>query len=142
MEEKFKEHLSPHFILYEFVRSGVALENGLDNTPDEAQVGAIRALCVHVLEPLRKHFGPIIISSGFRSRKVNNRVGGVSGSQHLKGEAADIVVGSQERADRMRDFITQNLDYDQLIMEPMGGPTRWLHVSYVTWRQNRRQIVE
>lgn len=137
------QHLSPHFILYEFVRSGTAIENDLDNTPKEKQIEAMRALCVNILERLRTHFGPIVISSGFRRRSVNNRIPGASQtSQHLKGEAADIVVGNKERAERMFYYIKQNLDFDQLIMEPIGSPTpRWLHVSYTTKRQNRRQVV-
>ncbi len=46
------------------------------------------------LETLRIYIGdkPIIITSGYRSPAYNKRVGGVSRSQHLKGNAADIMV--------------------------------------------------
>lgn len=108
--------------------------------PNLKQIGALRALCENVLEPLRQRFGPIIISSGFRCRKVNSLVGGVAYSQHLKGEAADIVVGNKERAKELYRFITQHLDFDQLIWEPMGASDpRWLHVSYTTRRRNRKK---
>lgn len=136
-----KRHLSPHFTLYEFVRSGTAIENNIDNTPGAAEV-ALTALCDNVLEPLRRRFGPIVISSGFRSRRLNNMVGGVTSSQHLRGEAADIVTGSRERAAAMSDFIQRHLDFDQLISEPVGAASpRWLHVSYTTKRRNRREVV-
>lgn len=138
-----KRHLSPHFTLYEFVRSGTAIENNIDNTPGAAEVAALTALCDNVLEPLRRRFGPIVISSGFRSRRLNNMVGGVTSSQHLRGEAADIVVGSRERAAAMCGFIRRHLDFDQLISEPVGAASpRWLHVSYTTKRRNRKMIVE
>lgn len=142
MKQSLKKHLSPHFTLYEFTRSGVAIDNAIDNTPNERQTEALEALCNNILEPLRHQFGPIIISSGFRSRRVNTLVGGSSASQHMKGEAADIVVGSKDRGIRLFDFIKRHLDFDQLILEPLSSPTpRWLHVSYTTRRTNRHNIV-
>lgn len=75
MKQSYKKHLSPHFILYEFVRSSAAIEHDIDNTPDAVQTEALTALCDNILEPLRRRFGPIVISSGFRCRKVNNLVG-------------------------------------------------------------------
>lgn len=129
-------------MLYEFTRSGVAIENDLDNTPNAQQTAVLKALCDNILEPLRLHFGPIVISSGFRSQKVNRLVGGVPSSQHMKGEAADIVVGDKARATAMFDFIRRHLDFDQLIWEPVGAANpRWLHVSYTTKRKNRGMVL-
>lgn len=142
MDKKQKAKLSPHFILYEFTRSGAAIENEIENIPNEGQVAALTALCNNILEPLRRRFGPIVISSGFRSQKVNLLVGGVPSSQHRLGEAADIVTGGKERAERMFAFIRDNLDFDQLIMEPVGSDNpRWIHVSYTVKRRNRHSIV-
>lgn len=142
MKQSLKKHLSPHFTLYEFTRSGVAIDNDIDNTPNERQTVALEALCNNILEPLRQQFGPIIVSSGFRSRRVNSLAGGSPASQHMKGEAADIVVGSEDRATRLFNFVKSNLDFDQLILEPLSSPTpRWLHVSYTTRHKNRHSIV-
>ena len=142
MKQSLKQQLSQHFKLYEFTRSGAAIEHDLDNTPNAQQKMALTALCVNILEPLRHRFGPIVISSGFRSPKVNRLVGGVPSSQHMRGEAADIVVGDKERAAAMFDFIRRHLDFDQLIWEPVGAAMpRWLHVSYTTKRKNRRMVV-
>ena len=69
-------YLSPHFRLIEFTRSGEATQRGLDNTPGEKEIEALRALCENILEPMRHHFGAIYITSGYRSRRVNNAVGG------------------------------------------------------------------
>lgn len=142
MKQSLKQQLSQHFKLYEFTRSGAAIEHDLDNTPNAHQKMALTALCVNILEPLRRHFGPIVISSGFRTQKVNHLVGGVPSSQHMRGEAADIVVGDKERAAAMFDFIRRHLDFDQLIWEPVGAANpRWLHVSYTTKRKNRRMVL-
>jgi uncharacterized protein YcbK (DUF882 family) len=46
-----------------------------------------------VLEPLRITLQkPVIITSGYRSKKLNEAIGGSSTSQHMKGQAADLIV--------------------------------------------------
>lgn len=137
-----KEHLSQHFTLYEMMRSGTAIDHGLLNRPNRKQIENLRLLAQHLLEPLRQHFGPIVVSSGFRSEKVNSLVGGVPGSQHTKGEAADIVVGTPERAADLMRYVKENLDFDQMILEPIGSHNpRWLHLSYTQKRRNRHLVV-
>ena len=70
----------------------MATENGLDNSPGETELAALKRLAVDVLEPLRECLGaPIIVTSGFRNPAVNRLVGGVAASQHTKGEAADVI---------------------------------------------------
>lgn len=105
--------------------------------------GALEALCQNVLEPLRHRFGPIVISSGFRSPAVNRLIPGAApASQHTKGEAADIVVGTPERAMALYRFIRDRLDFDQLIWEPIDAPVpRWIHVSYTRRRKNRHSVL-
>lgn len=128
--------------MYEMTRSGVAIDHNLDNRPNLQQEQAMRHLAINILEPLRRQFGPIIISSGFRSPRVNTLVGGSPTSQHLRGEAADIVINDVERGLRMFAFIKARLDFDQLIWEPIGAAEpRWLHVSYTTRKPNRHQVV-
>ncbi len=135
--------LTPHFMLYELTRSGVAADHNLANRPNAAQTAALEALCREVLEPLRRRFGPLVVSSGFRSPAVNRLIPGASPtSQHLRGEAADIVVGTPERAVALYRYIRDCLDFDQLIWEPIGAAQpRWLHVSYTTRRRNRRSVL-
>ena len=119
-------------------RSGVALEHDSPNKPNPRQVSAMRELAQHVLEPLRQRFGPIVISSGFRSQQVNLLVGGAIGSQHLRGEAADIVVNDVARGLQLFRFIRDHLDFDQLIWEPT-----WIHISVApTGQKPRRQTLK
>lgn len=138
-------YLSEHFTLQEMLRSGTAIAYGIDNTPTERDIENLRSLCRAVLEPLRRRFGRIIITSGYRSKKLNKRVGGVKNSQHLYGEAADIYVSNPEIAHKFAQFIISHTDFDQLIYEPAvrGGRLKphWLHVSHTTRRHNRHQVI-
>ena len=85
--------LSEHFDLNEFTRSATADRLHIDNSIPEEFIPNLKNLCQQVLEPLREHFGiPVIISSGYRCPALNRAVGGVPNSQHLKGEAADIIL--------------------------------------------------
>ncbi len=48
---------------------------------------------VKILDEIRDYFGqPVIISSGCRCKNHNTKVGGVQGSRHVLGKAADIIV--------------------------------------------------
>lgn len=137
-----KTMLTEHFSLPEMVRSGVALQQNIDNQPSTEAVDNLRQLCRHVLEPLRRRFGRIIISSGYRSPRLNKAVGGVANSQHLRGEAADIHISDAEQGRRMYDFLRRETDFDQLIFEHnMYNGCRWLHVSNTRRRPNRHQAL-
>ena len=51
----------------------------------------LEGLAKEVLEPVRERLGkPIVVNSGFRCPIHNRAVGGATGSQHMKGEAADL----------------------------------------------------
>lgn len=99
--------------------------------------GNIEALVDNVLDPARRVFGgPVSVNSGYRCPKHNAEVGGVSGSQHLKGEAADICCSDNER---LAGIIERNGRYDQLIRYlGAGGRIRFLHVSWKRDGVNRR----
>lgn len=78
--------LSDHFLSSEF-----------DCHSDECPMTKINMELVEKLEELRslavsilQRDVPIIINSGYRCESYNDKVGGVPGSQHLEGNAADI----------------------------------------------------
>ena len=134
------KRLSEHFMLSEFTRSATAMRMNIDNTPSETAVDNLQALCEHVLEPLRRRFGVIRITSGYRSARLNRAVGGVRNSQHLTGQAADLHVGSRESGQKMFLYIVRKLEFDQLLFEHNANNTaRWLHVSFRKDGANRRQ---
>ena len=134
--------LTKNLSLEEMYRSETARRCGIDNKPKtEEVVENLRALCLEVLQPLRDHLGkPVVVSSGYRCKDLNRKVGGVENSQHLKGEAADIKVsGREELIDVMR-YIMDETDFDQLIREKSGS-TEWVHVSHKRNGNNRRMVL-
>jgi zinc D-Ala-D-Ala carboxypeptidase len=126
-------NLSPNFSLHELTKSETALRLDLDNTPDEQATENLRLLCEKVLQPVRDHYGKgVKVNSAYRSPESNAAVGGSKTSDHCKGMAADIEIPGVANAD-LAQFIMDNLDYTQLILEfytPGIPDSGWVHVSY------------
>ena len=122
--------LTEHFHLEELIRSETAACKGIDNTPNGVQTAALKQLCMNVLEPWRRHLGkPVSISSGFRCEELNRLVGGKKNSQHLKGEAADLPMRSYKEAVCCVEWLMNNTDFDQILIETRNRRTFWVHVS-------------
>jgi len=132
-------NLTAHFTLAEFTRSESAKRHGVSNEPTPEHLQNIIALCVNVLEPLRARFGPINISSGYRSKTLNRWIGGQLKSQHLVGEAADLDMDGFSTVSNKEifDYIKDNLTFDQLLNEFNYS---WIHVSY-SKITNRKQVL-
>ena len=137
--------MTRNFSLEEMLRSDTAIRCGIANRPKTKQeettvVENLRALCREVLQPLRDHLGrPVVISSGYRCRELNEKVGGAKNSQHMRGEAADIrVKDSRELTETMR-FIMDETEFDQLIREK-SATGEWVHVSYKRNGKNRQHV--
>ena len=130
-----------YFTMRELTASATARRKGIDNTPDARVRANLTALASNVLDPLREAYGkPIVVTSGYRSEKLNRAVGGVKNSQHLTGCAADIRSVGDTVAENRRLFnlIQQlRLPFDQLIDEHGYD---WIHVSHVPGA-NRRQVI-
>ena len=154
--------LSPHFTLGEMCKTSAKTADG--NIPSHVHIENLKRLCGW-LEMLRsewnKRYGegddPIVINSGYRSEAVNKAVGGVKGSNHLTGCAADIRVAGMEQALRYAVILldisderqrvgdgTSRMsreDFDELLLErsPRGG--YWLHFAVrPPSQENRRKI--
>tara|TARA_R110002020_G_scaffold30522_1_gene96146 strand:- start:412 stop:873 length:462 start_codon:yes stop_codon:yes gene_type:complete len=126
--------LTTNFSLHEFTKSQTATRHGIDNTPSMTNIINLKSLCEGVLQPVRNHFmKPMIISSGFRCKELNTKIGGSKTSQHVLGQAADIEVLGFSNVE-LSDWINANLDFDQLILEfyneKEGPHSGWVHVSF------------
>ena len=130
-----------YFTLNELTASSTAKRKGIDNTPDATVKANLTALVANILDPLREAYGkPIVVSSGYRSPKLNRAVGGAAKSQHVTGQAADIHTLSDTPADNKKLFdliLKLKLPFDQLINEYNFN---WVHVSYSP--RNRRQVLK
>ena len=130
-----------YFTIDELCYSDTAKAKGIDNTPNAEVKANLANLINNVLNPIREKYGkPIRVSSGYRCTALNKAVGGVNNSQHLTGQAADLVAtNGGSLADIFKAAIACN-NYDQLIWEgPKNSNTKWVHVSYAD--KPRREIL-
>lgn len=123
--------ISPHFKLGEFLN----LKKYPNNIPSMQDVANLTYGCLFILEPARKEVGPIIINSGFRNEAVNRKVGGVTNSQHLFGQAADIRPKDPAQFQRLVAFLKSCQYTDQLLTG-----NGWLHISWNPFAIPRRYI--
>jgi len=125
--------MAPNFRYKEFVRSATALRLGIRNIPNEQQWQSIERVAGNIIQPVRERFGPVRITSGFRSVELCLQVGSSARSNHTRGEAIDFEpVSSKVRLVDVLKWIHTNLDYRELIAEYF--PNGWVHAAY---RQNK-----
>jgi len=126
--------LSANFTLDEMTKSQTALRKGIPNNPNSTQIDNIKELCMNVLQPLRSYYDkPVFISSGYRSPELCIAIGSKIDSQHTanEGAAADIEIFGVDNKE-VADYIINNLEFDQIILEFYDGSpsSGWIHVSY------------
>lgn len=141
-----------YFTISEFIKSVTAIEQRVWNGANREAEDNIIALVAAVLDPLREKYGkPIKVTSGFRCKKINKNVGGEMTSQHMLGEAADIV-GYNSKTEKFGDpkenyilgrMIVALGNFDQVIFEDVGKDNLlpgWIHVSWRRKGTNRGLI--
>ena len=113
----------------DFIRSDTAKRYGIKNIPSEKEWIAIEKLATKVLQPIRDKFGPIIITSGYRSVELCLKVGSTPNSNHTRGEAADIEpLNKNIKLIDIMEWVEKNLIFRELIAEYF--PDGWVHVAY------------
>jgi len=120
--------LSDHFTLEELILSNTAVRAGLDNTPP-ADVAKNLVTLASGLELVRIALGglPIHVTSGYRSVRLNQMVGGTARSMHVQGLAADIVCPDYGNPFQVCEAIAAaGIAFDQLIHE-FG---HWCHIGF------------
>ena len=129
----WKDKISEHISYTEATKSNTAIKYGIDNTPDAATIERMKYVAENVFEPIREHFGvPIAVTSFYRSKELNEKIGGSNSSEHVYGSAMDIdadVIGMINNRE-IFEYIKNNLEFNQLIWE--FGTDRepaWVHVS-------------
>ena len=130
-----------YFTLDELIHSDTAGRLGIDNSPTCDAINNLDDLVTNVLDRLRSEWGrPIIVTSGYRCKELNAAVGGARNSQHLKGQATDIVSDDFEAFRRFVRRWCKDNEFDQCIFEHSGG-RQWVHISFNRGR-NRRQVLD
>ena len=82
-----------YFTIKEFERSSVADKYNIDNTIPKELIPHIEEL-IDFLNPIREAWGkPIVVTSGYRCKELNKKVGGVDSSSHTIGYGVDLQSG-------------------------------------------------
>ena len=116
-------NLSPHFTLDELTHTD---HREIDNSPTQDEISNLQQLA-NFLEEVKTVLGgkPIMISSGFRCKALNDAVGSKDTSQHRTGFAADFRVPGMTPDEVVRAVVASCIGYDQIIREF----DRWTHIS-------------
>jgi hypothetical protein len=122
-------NLTDNFTLAELTSSSFASRHGINNVPADHEVLANLHVLARGLERVREAVGrPVIVTSGYRSPKVNAGIGGSKTSAHMRGLAADIKVQGMTALELANEIAVhrREIDYDQLI-EEFGA---WVHIAF------------
>jgi uncharacterized protein YcbK (DUF882 family) len=85
-------------------------------------------------DEIRATYGKsIIITSGSRCAKHNTKIGGSKNSNHVTGNAIDLM-----RTDALEDFITKNLETLDIYIEDLAYTKNWIHVQIVPPKSKQR----
>lgn len=132
--------LSKNFTLRELTKT----DTGLPNVPDEKHKAFLLLLAIFILQPIRDRHGPLTPNSGFRSLRVNRKInkgkGGSLTSQHLEGQASDIVPLAADFIEVYRWIVKESgLDFGQCIVYPGRG---FIHISLPRlYKENRQALI-
>ncbi len=134
-----------YFSMSELIHSDIAVKYNINNMPDISHLDSMLDLIYYVLQPTRLHFGTVIVSGGYRSYALWNKLkqlgyNPAKDSQHLRGQAADIIVPSRNLKDVFK-WMRDNLEYDQLLYEYNSKGDIWIHVSFNKGK-NRKQVID
>lgn len=159
------ERISKHFTHREVVKSFEADRIGIDNQVYEIDiVENAKALGANVLDKVREQFGSFTPNSWYRCEALERNIcdnafrswckrNGFEYTapdawnayfirkQHPRGASADIEIDGLSNV-KLYNWIKDNLDFDQLILEyvnPKIPNSGWVHVSYDRYGNNRKQ---
>ena len=134
--------LSKNLWLSEVTKSNTAIRRGIDNNPTKLHIANLTYLAEKVFQPIREHFGhPIFVSSGYRSKDLNEAIGGSQKSFHSHGMALDLDMDCKSTITNtdIFNFIKDNLPYTELIWE-FGTEDKpdWVHVAIAKGREQEK----
>lgn len=121
--------MARYFTLEELLTSSTARQRSIENLPSFEIVSRLQVLA-DFLDGIREAWGSgIIVSSGFRNRKLNAAVGGVPDSCHMYGWAVDIQPANGQ-FEKFKAFLIEYLKgrkFDEVIIEKNSKGARWIH---------------
>mgnify|MGYP002629942015 CR=1 FL=1 len=135
--------ISKHISWKEGTFSNTAKSLKINNKPTKEIIKNMELVAEKIFEPLREWVGGSIqVNSFYRCEELNTALKGSKTSSHTKGLAIDIDSLGKKTNAEMYDWIKDNLDFDQLIWEFGNTDPKWLHISYVSKKENRKEILK
>lgn len=128
--------VTANFNMSELLHSNAAVIYKLNNTPSAQHKQNLIDAAVNLFQPIRDILGqPMNISSGYRSKVVNDKVGGSATSAHSFGYAIDFVAPKFGTTTEIVRFLAKELKargikYDQMILEFPNTDNSWVHIGY------------
>lgn len=129
-------HLTEHFTLREMIRSDNQMRDWeTRNHPNASQLANLVYWCVAIGEPVRKQFGSVRVTSGFRSWTPS--------SEHGDGKAVDYEVSGVPNL-TVCIWVRDNLPFKQLIREGYADGSingGWIHTSAIKGWNGKKSII-
>lgn len=137
----YPTQITPHFSYRELTRSETARRHGIDNTPNPDELANL-IYTAQQLEKVRAYLNDkyqkpiaIIVTSCYRSERVNKLVGGSPTSAHRFGLATDCDATGFISSDFAKEILQMRdkglIAFDQLILEfPERGDGAWVHIGF------------
>jgi hypothetical protein len=141
-----------YFKISEFANSATAKLYGIPNDCEEWQLRNVEEFVDNLLDPLREAWGEyckenglgtgaLRVTSGIRSKQLNEIVGGSKTSSHYLGFAADLVPYNGKLLEFKKFCMAwlKNKSFDQFISEDeVNGVPGWIHIGYKRYNGAQR----
>lgn len=142
-----EDQITKNFHMSELVHSHTAVNRGIANTPTMLHKKNLIESTKNLWQPVRDVLGAaMLISSGYRSPKLNQVVGGSSTSAHSHGYAIDFTApafGNTRKiaAHLVSELKNRGIKFDQLILEFPDSGSSWIHLGYKSPSGSQRNQV-
>ena len=136
--------LSENFVLGELLITEHLDFLDENQNPPLIVVTNLQLLVDNILQPIRTKLGySLHVNSGYRCLALNKAVGGAANSQHIIGQAADLVDNTNGNLYLFEAIKNSGLPFDLLITEcpDANCVPAWVHVSYDATR-SRKMILK
>ena len=130
-----------NFSISELIHSTTAASYNINNMPDLNSLDNLLLLIVNCLQPVRELLGkPMIVTSGYRCKLLNDKLGSKDTSEHRQGKACDFVVTGMTVSDIVLKIKHSAIPLNQLIEEHDKKGNKWVHISY-SKTGNKRDVL-
>ena len=123
-----------YFTIVDLIRSTTADRLKIDNHPsDEVRQELEITTCkINLISLIAHAYGATIrVTSGYRCKRLNTAVGGVSNSLHMQGRAVDFVVSDTEAKHKLHEALKEEACIKLLgICELIEYPS-FIHIGFL-----------